>query len=81
MTIDSDRPELYRLASHDVDPRVAARIERRALALLAEERASVELPWIRTGSRLWNGALEPAFATVAVTAYLGWMVHALIPLL
>jgi hypothetical protein len=71
---------LAALPAHDVSPRDAEQIRRRALAALAGERRFTARPWLSRARRAWNAFIEPAFAAGAVAVYLMWLVKMLAPL-
>jgi hypothetical protein len=79
--MSSSEDNLQSLASHDLDPIIAGRIRRRALAVLESERALAERPALARAARVYSRAIEPALVVGACVVYLGWAAQVTLALL
>ena len=79
--MSSEDERLPALVAHDIDPRIAERIRRRAHAVLESERALVGRPLAARASRLYSRAIEPTLVVGACVIYLEWAVRATLALM
>jgi hypothetical protein len=66
--------QLAELPAERPDDLTHARVRRRALAALAEERRLAQHPWLRPVQVAWRRAVMPTLLTGAIGAYLTWAV-------
>jgi hypothetical protein len=79
MDIDRENDPLLRqlaeLPAERPDDLTYARVRRRALAALAEERRRVQHPWLRPVEAIWHRAVMPTLLAGTIGAYLTWAVQ------
>ena len=67
--------QLAELPAERPDDLTYARVRRRALAVLAEERRMAQHPWLRPVQTVWQRAVLPTLLAGTVGAYLLWAVQ------
>jgi hypothetical protein len=75
MEDDPLRERLRELPAIAPDDLSSARLRRRALAVLAEERALAARPWLRPVAHAWGRVVMPTLVGSAVALYLMWAVE------
>lgn len=81
MSTEASEPEqalersLAELPGHDVEPRLAAQIQRRSRALFLDRSRLASRPWLRRFSRFYEVGIEPALVLSAALLYLAWAVR------
>lgn len=79
MEIDRDNDPLLRqlaeLPAERPDDLTYARVRRRALAVLSEERRRVRYPWLRPVEAAWHRAVMPTLLAGTIGVYLTWAVQ------
>ncbi|HEX2573128.1 MAG TPA: hypothetical protein VH877_26505 [Polyangia bacterium] len=67
--------QLAELPAERPDDLTYARVRRRALAALAEERRMTQHPWLRPAQTVWQRAIMPTLLAGTIGAYLTWAVQ------
>ena len=67
--------QLAELPAERPDDLTYARVRRRALAALGEERRVARYPWLRPVEVAWRRAIMPAVLAGTIGVYLGWAVQ------